>query len=91
MKSRPLGISQLKIKVFHRKRVKWLALSKNFKEKLPNLMLPDEKMFNNSSHHLYIIKLNDKFNISRDKLMLWLKKWNFIKCSLHANSSATVL
>ena len=29
-------------------------------KKLPNLMLPDEKMFNDSSHHLYIIKLNDK-------------------------------
>ena len=30
-------------------------LSKNFKKNLPRLLLPDERMFNNSSHHLYII------------------------------------
>ena len=79
-----LGISQLKkLKVFHRKRLKIAKYyQKNFKKKLPNLILPDEKMFNDSSHHLYIIKLNDKSKISRDNLMLWLKK-NGILSNVH--------
>ena len=71
-----LGIAQLKkLNVLHQKRIKIAKYyQKNFKKNLPRLLLPDERMFNKSSHHLYIIKLDDSFKISRDDLMKSLRK-----------------
>ena len=70
-----LGLSQLKkIKINHNKRV---LLAKRyqeaFKKNLPDLILPDENLFQSSSHHLYIIKLGENFKVTRDQLMAWLK------------------
>tara|TARA_B110000008_G_C16905052_1_gene538391 strand:+ start:56 stop:1216 length:1161 start_codon:yes stop_codon:yes gene_type:complete len=79
-----LGISQLKkIHLFHKKRIKIAKYyQRMFKKKLPNLILPDNKYFKNSSHHLYIIKLNTKISVSRDELILWLKK-NGVASNVH--------
>tara|TARA_B100001540_G_scaffold88882_1_gene80420 strand:- start:1121 stop:2284 length:1164 start_codon:yes stop_codon:yes gene_type:complete len=78
-----IGISQLeKIKKLNKKRLTAFRYYNKLLSDLPGLILPLEENFQNSSCHLYIIRITNKAKINRDQLFHYLQK-NGIGTTVH--------